>query len=221
MGRVSTGTTPPKAEPGHYGGRIPFIKPTDLDAGYCVTEAREFLTASGAAKARLLSAQSVLVTCIGATIGKTGLSRVPVATNQQINAVEPDPAICDPRWLYWAMTSTRMQDAIRNDASETTLPILNKSRFQALEIMLPPVAEQREIVRRVEALFALADAIEKRVASAAALAGELTQAILVKAFRGELVPTEAELIRRREASTAAPLPAERPTAARPAPRRPR
>ena len=114
-----------------------------------------------------------------------------------------------------------MQDAIRNDASETTLPILNKSRFQALEIMLPPVAEQREIVRRVEALFALADAIEKRVASAAALAGKLTQAILVKAFRGELVPTEAELIRRREASTAAPLPAERPTAARPAPRRPR
>lgn len=56
--------------------------------------------------------------------------------------------------------------------------------------------EQQEIVRRVEALFTLADAIEKRVAAATARAEKLTQAILAKAFRGELVPTEAELARR-------------------------
>jgi type I restriction enzyme S subunit len=60
----------------------------------------------------------------------------------------------------------------------------------------PPLAEQHEIVRRVEALFRLADAIEKRVALATARAEKLTQAILAKAFRGELVPTEAELARR-------------------------
>ncbi len=47
----------------------------------------------------------------------------------------------------------------------------------------------------VEALFKLADAIEKRVAAATARANKLTQAILAKAFRGELVPTEAELAR--------------------------
>jgi type I restriction enzyme S subunit len=61
---------------------------------------------------------------------------------------------------------------------------------------LPPVEEQHEIVRRVEALFKLADAVEKRVAAASARAEKLTQAILAKAFRGELVPTEAELARR-------------------------
>jgi type I restriction enzyme S subunit len=60
-----------------------------------------------------------------------------------------------------------------------------------------PLAEQHEIVRRVEALFQLADAIEKRVAAATARADKLTQAILAKAFRGELVPTEAELARRK------------------------
>ena len=52
-----------------------------------------------------------------------------------------------------------------------------------------------EIVHRVEALFKLADAIEKRVAAAQARADKLTQSILAKAFRGELVPTEAELAR--------------------------
>jgi type I restriction enzyme S subunit len=54
-----------------------------------------------------------------------------------------------------------------------------------------------EIVPRVEALFRLADAIEKRVAAATARADKLTQAILAKAFRGELAPTVAELPRRQ------------------------
>jgi len=63
-------------------------------------------------------------------------------------------------------------------------------------IAVPPLAEQHEIVRRVEALFRLADAIEKRLAAATARSEKLTQAILAKAFRGELVPREAELARR-------------------------
>ncbi len=69
-------------------------------------------------------------------------------------------------------------------------------QVKAVCIALPPVQEQHEIVRRVEALFRLADAIEKRVAAATARSDKLTPAILAKAFRGELVPTEAELARR-------------------------
>ena len=61
---------------------------------------------------------------------------------------------------------------------------------------VPPLEEQHEIVRRVEVLFQLADAIEKRVAAATKRTDKLTQSILAKAFRGELVPTEAELARR-------------------------
>jgi type I restriction enzyme S subunit len=49
-------------------------------------------------------------------------------------------------------------------------------------------------------MFKLADAVEKRVAAATARAEKLTQAILAKAFRGELVPTEAELARRERRS---------------------
>jgi type I restriction enzyme S subunit len=67
---------------------------------------------------------------------------------------------------------------------------------KAQPIALPPLEEQHEIIRRVETLFKLADAIEKRVAATTTRAHKLTQAILAKAFRGELVPTEAELARR-------------------------
>ena len=60
---------------------------------------------------------------------------------------------------------------------------------------LVPLPEQREIVRRVSALFALADGIEAKLAAARKRVDALTQALLAKAFRGELVPTEAELAR--------------------------
>jgi type I restriction enzyme S subunit len=68
--------------------------------------------------------------------------------------------------------------------------------IKRLPIAVPPLPEQHEIVRRVEALFRLAEVIEKRLVAATTRAEKLTQAILAKAFRGELVPTEAELARR-------------------------
>jgi type I restriction enzyme S subunit len=64
-------------------------------------------------------------------------------------------------------------------------------------VPLPPLAEQHEIVRRVEKLFAFADQIESRLKQAQARVDRLTQSLLAKAFRGELVPTEAELARQQ------------------------
>jgi type I restriction enzyme S subunit len=61
---------------------------------------------------------------------------------------------------------------------------------------LAPLEEQKEMVSRIEALFKLADQIERRVAAARERAERLTQVILAKAFRrGELLATEAELAR--------------------------
>jgi type I restriction enzyme S subunit len=65
-----------------------------------------------------------------------------------------------------------------------------------MNVALPPLEEQEEIVRKVEALFRLADKIETRVAAALLRSERLTQAVVAKAFRGELGPTEAELARR-------------------------
>ncbi|MBI1814669.1 MAG: restriction endonuclease subunit S [Deltaproteobacteria bacterium] len=76
------------------------------------------------------------------------------------------------------------------------MPRVNVEDARAVPIALPPLAEQHEIVRRIDALFKLADAIEQRIAASTMRAEKLTQAILAKAFRGELVPTEAELARR-------------------------
>src|SRR2546430_17223704 len=66
-------------------------------------------------------------------------------------------------------------------------PHLSFDNLRATLVCLAPLSEQQEIVRRVEASFALADQIEARYAKAKAHVGKLTQSILAKAFRGELV----------------------------------
>jgi type I restriction enzyme S subunit len=69
---------------------------------------------------------------------------------------------------------------------------LNQRIFCEMMITVPPVDEQRKIARRVESLFNLADKIEKLVEVELSRTEKMTQAILAKAFRGELVPTEAK-----------------------------
>jgi len=62
--------------------------------------------------------------------------------------------------------------------------------FEEIWFPLPPLAEQQEIVHHVEALFKIADQIEERYNKARVYVDKLTQSILAKAFRGELVPQD-------------------------------
>lgn len=191
-GEVITGKTPPKKYPENFSqvpSELPFFKPTDLDAGYNVGKAREWISEKGKKYCRILPVGTVAVTCIGATIGKTGRLSVRGTTNQQINSVIPNQNVISG-YLYFYFTSEYFQERIKEEASSTTLPIINKRRFERLECPLPPVEEQKEIVHRVEALFKLADQIEKRYQKAKAHVDKLTQSILAQAFRGELVPQD-------------------------------
>ncbi len=70
----------------------------------------------------------------------------------------------------------------------TTIKHLTGKALNKYPLAIPPVDEQYEIVRRVESMFALADSVEKQYQDAKARTDRLTQAILAKAFRGELVP---------------------------------
>ena len=94
-----------------------------------------------------------------------------------------------------------------------TMDILNLGILRNLPLLIPPPAEQTEIVRRVETLFAFADRLEARLAQAQAAATRLTPALLAKAFRGELVPQDpndepaAALLRRLQAQRATASPA--------------
>ena len=80
-----TGTTPSKADASNYGDYLPLVKPPEL-TNSVIEDAEDKLSEKGVTLARVLPPESVLVSCIG-ILGKTGINRVPVAFNQQINAV--------------------------------------------------------------------------------------------------------------------------------------
>ena len=103
----------------------------------------------------------------------------------------------DSRYLNFCLNTLHAREycmAVKTDGVSQSN--INAQKLGKFEVPFCPLSEQLEIVRRVEALFKLADSIEKRVAAATARANKLAQSILAKAFRGELVPTEAELARR-------------------------
>jgi type I restriction enzyme S subunit len=186
IGETVTGNTPPTSDKENLGDELPFFKPTDLDAGYNVREARQYLSSKGANHARVLPAGAVLVTCIGATIGKTGFARVDCATNQQINALVVNPKVAISRWAFWLFSSPLGQQQIKTKASATTLPILNKSKFEALEFPIPPLAEQTRIVAEVERRLSVVEELELVVTANLQRATRLRQSILQKAFTGNL-----------------------------------
>ncbi|WP_437440393.1 restriction endonuclease subunit S [Paraprevotella clara] len=189
VGEVITGSTPSKDIAEYYGGDIPFYKPTDLDLGINTNSASDTLTIEGYNLSRKLPAGSILVTCIGATIGKTGLISTEGACNQQINAIIPSSLITST-FLYYSCISEYFQKEIRNHASATTLPILNKNNFTKLLIPLPPLSEQQRIVKEIERWFALIEQIEQSKADLQTTIKQTKSKILDIAIHGKLVPQD-------------------------------
>jgi type I restriction enzyme S subunit len=108
--------------------------------------------------------------------------------------VECDERLIDSRYLCGWINSPWGRRWARTVRTESVSQAnINISRLQAMPVPTPPLAEQREIVRRVAELFAFAERIEGRVAAATERAEKLWRTILDRALRGELVPTEAEL----------------------------
>lgn len=92
----------------------------------------------------------------------------------------------DTQYLFRWMLSSQFTDWASNAESRSVLPKINQKDLGKIPVPVPPIEEQKEIVRRVEELFAFADQIEQRVKVAQQRVNHLTQAILAKAFRGEL-----------------------------------
>ena len=190
IAEIITGNTPSKDIKEYYSGNIPFFKPTDLEQGIHTKYSKDRLTPLGFEQSRKLPANSVLVTCIGATIGKTGLTTVEGTCNQQINAIIPTSAIL-AKFLFYVCISDYMQHEIKANASATTLPILNKANFSKIAITIPPLQEQSRIVKSIEHWLSLVDCIEGNKENLQRTIREAKSKILTLAIHGKLVPQDS------------------------------
>lgn len=125
-------------------------------------------------------------------VGKTAIYRGerPAIFAGYLIRVNPLPVL-DPEYLNLCLnTSYAREYCHRVKTDGVSQSNINAKKLAAFEVPLPPLPEQHEIVRRVEALFALADQIEARYAKAKPHVDRLTLSILARAFRGELVPQD-------------------------------
>ena len=110
--------------------------------------------------------------------------------NQAIAIFRPINVLFN-RYLYFVFLEGRcLLEVLIDTRGVVGQSNLSLEQCQNLEIPLPPLDEQKEIVRQVDKLFALADKVEEHYQKARARVDALAQSVLAKAFRGELVPQD-------------------------------
>lgn len=190
---------------------FPYVRVTDFDSFSVKTDQLKYVPEEAAREISryIINASDVYISIAG-SIGLVG--QVPVAidgANLTENAarIVPNKKL-RPVFLMYQLASPQLQEQMHEKKIATTQDKLGLFRIKSLNIWLPGLDEQTEIVRRVETLFAFADRLEARLAQAQTAATRLTPALLAKAFRGELVPQDpndepaAELLRRLQAERA-------------------
>lgn len=185
-----TGNTPPKSKIDLYGEAIPLVKPPELIDGEVAT-ATDGLSEKGLKFARVAPIGSTLVSCIG-NLGKIGLTTAEVAFNQQINAIFPAPDIAIPEFVYYLTLSPQFRGQLLALSSGTTVPIVNKGRFNSIKLLLPPINVQKRIVAVLDQAFVALDRARAHAEANLADAEELLENSLNEVFR-ELATTASVL----------------------------
>ena len=127
-----------------------WVSPADLGLLKSITKTKTKLSKKGFDKTRALPAGSVLVTCIGSTIGKMGMTTRETSTNQQINAIVVNKSN-NNEFVYYAVQSAFPK--YLSSIAVQAVPIISKSSFELLPNYRPSIQEQEKIGR----LFALLD----------------------------------------------------------------
>ena len=97
----------------------------------------------------------------------------------------------NPRFVQFFMRTDFFRNEVRTRVGHAVNQVsINQKSLSQVPLVVAPLYEQHEIVRRVEQLLTLADQLEARYSKAQAHVDRLTQSLLAKAFRGELVPQD-------------------------------
>ena len=187
LGRVVTGKTPSTANDDYFGGPYPFITIPDLDGRVIIDSSARTLSQAGAGaiKSSMLPAGSVMMSCI-ATVGKCGITARTSFTNQQINSVIPNEDV-DAQFLYYAFREIGYV-LERSGGGGSVYTNVSKSRFSEIELLVPPLPEQRAIAAT---LGALDDKIELNRKMNATL--EATARALFRDWFVDFGPTRAKM----------------------------
>lgn len=190
IARQETGHTPSRSVDSYWGGEVPWIGIRDAGAhhGQTIKDTLQTITEDGLANssARVLPARTVCLSRT-ASVGYVTIMARPMATSQDFATWTCSEAL-EPEFLMYALMAEG--DDIREFGEGSTHTTIYFPEIRALHICLPPLVEQQEIIRRIRAGLAEIDRLAAEAAAARRLLDRLDQAVLAKAFRGELLPQD-------------------------------
>ena len=159
VGKWQSGTTPSKSNSSYYkDGTIPWLNTGDLNDGI-ICEIPKKVTEKALAETslRLNEAGSVCIAMYGATIGKIGILSMPATTNQACCVCNNLKNFVNQMWLFYFLKNHK-QEFIEAGFGGAQ-PNISKEKITATLFPLPPLAEQKRIVDRIEEIFASLDEI--------------------------------------------------------------
>ncbi|MBB5880179.1 type I restriction enzyme S subunit [Xanthomonas arboricola] len=188
---VFVGATPARDRTDFWKGSISWV--SSAEVAFCrIRSTREKITEAGhrATSTNLHPPGTVMLAMIGQgkTRGQPAILAIDACHNQNTAALRVHEEYCVPEYLYYYLWGR--YEETRRFGGGNNQQALNKKSVQSLPFPLAPLAEQTEIVRCVEQLFAYADQLETKVVAAQQRINALTQSLLAKAFRGKLVPQD-------------------------------
>ena len=190
VGSWSAGATPSRTNPEYYGGSVPWLKTGDLTDGY-VSEVPEYISELALQKTsvRLNPTGSVLMAMYGATIGKLGILEVPMTTNQACCACIPFDGLYNKYLFYFLMGNRKNFIKMGEGGAQ---PNISKDKIVNYPIAIPPLAEQKRIVAKIEELLPLIDRYEQAWSKLEEFNKrfpvDMQKSILQMAIQGKLVP---------------------------------
>lgn len=194
IGSWASGATPSRSNPDYYNGTIPWLKTGDLNDSYitdtseCITELALFKTS-----VRLNPIGSVLIAMYGATIGKIGILKIDATTNQACCACIPLDGILN-KYIFYFLLGYR-QNFIKMGAGGAQ-PNISKEKIINTSFPLPPLAEQKRIVAKIEEFLPYVERYETAYNKLQQLnkhfPGDLQKSVLQLAIQGRLVPQRPE-----------------------------
>lgn len=185
---VSTGKTPKRNEPRFWeNGSIPWL--TSSSTGDINTHiAEQFVTEAALEECnlKLYSPGTLLLAMYGEgkTRGQVTEIKISATCNQACAAITCDETKIITHFLKLRLLENYQE--IRKAAVGGNQPNLNLNKVRDIFVLVPSLAEQQEIINRVNHFFDYANFTEKMLGKALSRIYDLTQSILAKAFRGEL-----------------------------------
>lgn len=160
IGICKTGKTPSTKNSEFFDGSVPFIGPGQISSSGFIQGAEKFLSEIGAHESTEAQSNDILMVCIGGSIGKAAIARERMTFNQQINSISP--ILCNSKYIFRAITAPSFTSELLAKSTGSATPIINRTKWEALFLPLPPLTEQLRIANKVDELMALCDQLESQ-----------------------------------------------------------